>query len=513
MAVDPRTSRRRGAAGRAACLTAVGLVALAGCGTVAMLTRPEGDGGWPAAERDQRLAELAHRAGVDLDPAPEPSHVTPADAAAASAVETGPAGPLRRPLVLSLSEALARVGDGNRRLAEARAQLAIARQRVFEARGRLFPATRGSGRYTWNNSEQQNAVQIPGAPVQAITIRDRDLGTVSGIVTVPIDLSGEIRHVLAAAQAGYRGEAARLWATTLEQDLVVIDAYYTLLEAERLRDVTLQTLTLHRQQLGFADDRFRNGRLTKNEVLVVQVALRNSEQELRRRVLAIDEARFALNQAVGLPIDTPTEVVDVRERPQLPGEAEVLRAAYRGNPVLLALIEEQQQLDATAASLARSRLPRFSGGGNVDDSNSEIFAPTLVGGGFIGFEWDLGTDTRREAQIAQARAAADENRVRTERELREIEQAVRSTYRAAEERLAALDTSEIAVQQAEENLRIRQQQFDVGRATSDDVLDAEALLAGERATFASARYQAQTRRAELQRLMGQPLEALLAEGR
>ncbi len=67
------------------------------------------------------------------------------------------------------------------------------------------------------------------------------------------------------------------------------------------------------------------------------------------------------------------------------------------------------------------------------------------------------------------------------------------------------------MQQAEENLRIRQQQFEVGRATSDDVLDANALLALERASVATALYQAHTRRAELQRLMGRPLDVLATE--
>lgn len=529
----------------AACAAAGGLaVALAGCVTPAMLTRAEGDGGWTQAARDEYLARTARRAGVDLDLAAAPAgedasraaadidahrlgvadadaEAVGADAARAGIDRRGPADPdatdragarSGRPLVLTLADALARGATDNRRLAEARAQLAIARQQVWEARGRLFPATTGSGRYTWNTSAQTNAIQIPGAPVQSITIRDRDLGTISGVASLPLDVSGEIRHALAAAQAGYRGEAARLWATTLEQDLVVIGAYYNLLEAERLREVTLQTIGLHRQQLAFSEDRFRSGRLTKNEVLVVQVASRNAEQELRRRDLAIDEARFALNQAVGLPIAAPTEVADVSARPVLPAEADALRIAYRENPVLLALLEEQQRLDATATSLARGRLPRLSGGGTVDKSNSEIVEPTLIGAGFVGFEWDLGTDTRREARIAEAHVAADQNRIRTERELRELEQAVRSTIRAAAERLAALDTSALAVEQAEENLRIRQQQFDVGRATSDDVLDAEALLAGERATLASARYQAHTRRAELLRLMGRPLD-VAAEGR
>ena len=67
--------------------------------------------------------------------------------------------------------------------------------------------------------------------------------------------------------------------------------------------------------------------------------------------------------------------------------------------------------------------------------------------------------------------------------------------------------------QAEENLRIREQQFAVGRATSEDVLDAEALLARQRATRANALYQAHVRRAELEQLTGRPLDQLYTDAR
>ena len=87
---------------------------------------------------------------------------------------------------------------------------------------------------------------------------------------------------------------------------------------------------------------------------------------------------------------------------------------------------------------------------------------------------------------------------------------MRGVQQAAQERLAAYETAQVALGQAEENLRIRQQQFDVGRATSEDVLDAQALLEEQRATLATALYQAHTRRAELQQLMGRPLDELAA---
>jgi len=213
-----------------------------------------------------------------------------------------------------------------------------------------------------------------------------------------------------------------------------------------------------------------------------------------------------LNQLVGRPIDAPTRVAEVGGRPTVPDVAVALRDAYRANPVLHVLVEEQQRLEDTTAALGRGRLPRFQGGGTIDYSTQDIVKPRDVGGAFVGFTWDL-ANGRREADIAQARIAAEQNLVRIERALREVEAAVRSLHGAAEERLAALTTAETAVRQAEENLRIREQQFDVGRATSENVLDAEALLAQQRAVLASARYQAYMRRAELEQMIGRPLES------
>jgi outer membrane protein TolC len=500
---DAGTGAVRAERGVAAVVAACLLSGATSCGPAKMLTRPEGDGGWSPERRAQELDIRANAAAVALEPAPVVARdATPGEAGTS----------------LTLAAALQQAAGGNRRLAEARQQLAIARARVAEARGRLLPATIATGRYGFATDALTASVDLPPGVLPpgvspSVKIRDQNLGTLNATTTLPLDLSGELWWALASAQAGYRGEAARLWATTLEQDVVVIGAYYTLLEAEKLRDVTTQTIALQREQLSHASERFDAGRLTKNELLVVQVGLQDAEQELRRRALAIDEARWALNDALGLPVDNPTRIADVPERPQLPIVTEALRTAYRDNPVLRSLVEEQQRLEASATSISRSRLPRFSGGGSVDASTTEVTEPQTYGTGFVGFNWDLDTDTRTRARLAEARAAVDQNRIRVERELRELERAVRASWGAAAERLAALTTAESAVGQAEENLRIRRQQFDVGRATSDDVLDAQRLLSLQRAVLATARYQAQTRRAELQALMGQPVTDLLADGR
>lgn len=461
---------------------------LAGCASVAEF-RPRGDGGWSAERRTEELGRLARRAGVDFG----------------ASLESTP--PL--PQALDLATALAMAAKGNRRIAISERELEGVEQQVHDVRGRLLPATVGSGRYTWYTDAQRNRVQLPVALTGAAAgggtsfkIRDSDVGTLNGTMTLPLDVSGELRHALAAAEAGYRGAEARLWATTLDQQLTVVRAYFDLLEAERLRGVTEKNVVVDREQLKNAEAKFQSGRLTKNQLLVVQVALQTAEQELDRRALAISQARFALNQAIGADVNAPTEPADVTERPVVPSVEEALRVAYAENPLLHERLEEQQRLEETARSLARSRFPRLAAGAAIDYSNSQLLEPRDLGSGFVGFNWDLDTSGQREAEIAEARIAVERNRLEVERQLRELEAVVRSTHQAAAERLTALATAENAVGQAEENLRIRREQFDVGRASSEDVLDAQALLSTERATQASALYQAHVRMAELRSLMG-----------
>jgi len=196
----------------------------------------------------------------------------------------------------------------------------------------------------------------------------------------------------------------------------------------------------------------------------------------------------------------------------VPAEDDALRTAWDRNPLIVSRMEEQQRLEESLVSLQRSRLPRFAGGGAFDWTSSDIIQPQDVGSGFIGLTWDLGTDWRRESDISAARAASERNRIALEREMRALEANVRLARQAVEERLSALAAARAAVAQAEENLRIREQQFDVGRATSDDVLTAVSLLARERATSATALYQAHARAAELQQLMGLPVDSASSPG-
>lgn len=470
------------------------LVCLTGCGVGRGLWQPEGNGGW-SPERRREEIRRAVESGVPV----------PSGAVEAAAVDA--------PEVLDLDTLLQRVRAHNLRIAEGRHQVAGAAARVGDVRGRLLPALSGSGRYTWYSDPQSTSVNFPPQLLQQlqiasppeVRIREAEFGVFNGTLALPIDLSGELFHALRAAQAGYRGEQARQWALALDQETAAMRLYFHVLEAQRLVEVSYQTLVQLRQQLAQTQSKLDNGRVTRNELLVVQVALRNAEQQRLQRVLALDQSRWQLNQLIGRPVDAPTSLAEVHARPRLAPVDELIGRMHEHNPVALSFVEEQQRLEETVTALERSRLPRFTGGGAVDYTTVDLIQPQRIESGFVGMSWDLGTDLRRESQIAEARAAAERNRLALRRLMQELETTLRATHGAAAERLAALETAAAAVAQAEENLRLRQQQFEAGRIESDKVLEAESLLDGQRAAAVNALYQACSRRAELQQIIGLPL--------
>lgn len=508
---------RAGSGTPGACARALVLLACAGCSSAwRTLSRPEGDGGWDPQRRAETIENVGRSAGVAIDgrspaarergPGDRPLGAEPPESRAIPADAHD-----RSPAALDLPTALGMAARGNRRIAEADKQVEAAAARVMDVLGRLLPGTAAATRASWYTDPQRTDVDLPsgllppGTAIPVVTVRAAQNTVVNGTVLAPLDLSGEFWHALRAAQAGYRGEQARAWATTLEQQLAVVRAYYQLLEAIRLKQVAEQTVEVYGTQFAIADDRYRNGRLTKNDLLTFDVARKNAEQEVLRRDLLIERARWDLNEAIGADVDRAVDPVDERGEPRLPAVDESLRLAWLHNPVLVSLVEEQQRLQETVTSLERSRLPRLNAGGAIDWQSQQILIPQAIGSGFVGFSWDVGTDLRRESQISAARIEADRNRIALERQMRELESAVRTAHLAAIERLEAYRTARSAVAQAEENLRIRRQQFDAGRAQSDDVLIAENLLSQQRATLATALYQAHVRRAELQRLIGLPI--------
>ena len=326
-----------------------------------------------ASGRRRRLGRgaQARRDGLSAERSAEPGDVARrqrnggrgrrAGAAAASKAGRDDAHPLDLPSALALA------ARGNRRIAEAQQQLEASAERRRRARP-LLPSTTAQSRYTWYSSAQTTNVELPsgllppGVAKPEVKVRDQQAGTVNANIYFPLDFTGELKHTLEAAQAGYRGERARVWATTLDEQLAVVQGYFQLLETRRLRTVTEQTIAVYRTQVGIAQARYdrsvsperppdRAGRAADGRAGACSRATSRSSR--RAGVQPGDRRR---GERAGATRRRHHAARD-------PDRRDALAQTYEHNPILLSLLEEQQRLENTAIALERSRLPRFGAGG------------------------------------------------------------------------------------------------------------------------------------------------------
>ena len=229
-----------------------------------------------------------------------------------------------------------------------------------------------------------------------------------------------------------------------------------------------------------------------------------------QRELAIDRARWALNQAHRRCRSTRRpSVVDVRDAPDAAaGERRRCARPIASNPVA----GRAGRGAAAARGDARPRSRAAACRASRAAARSTTRAPTIVepqaiGSGFVGFSWDLGTDTRREAQIAEARIAADRNRIA--HRARAARARAGGARHAPRRRGAARRARHRA---RPPSARPRRTCASASSSSTPAARPARTCSTPRRCSPRSAPrsrralYQAHTRRAELQQLMGLPLD-------
>ena len=117
--------------------------------------------------------------------------------------------------------------------------------------------------------------------------------------------------------------------------------------------------------------------------------------------------------------------------------------------------------------------------------------------------WDYGVNA---AKIRQAKA----NVVKAEESYRQISDqvnlAVRTSYLSMREAEKRIKTTEVAVEQAEEDYRIAQLRYQAGVGTNTDVLDASVALTTAKNNYIHALYDYNTSWALLEQSMGVPTD-------
>jgi outer membrane protein TolC len=375
-------------------------------------------------------------------------------------------------------------------------------------RGGMLPRLHVDANFQQWNSPFAISFSFPGVVAPPFTVRDAFTWTASVSVIQPLTQLWWIYDQYKVQDLGVDVAGIKRQVTRREIAFQVTQAYYRLLEADRLSQVAQSSVTQLEAQRKEAQSLFDNGVIGKNDLLRAGLALANAQQRSIQSRGNVVLARGQLDVLLGQREGAQLEPVPFTGDPPPVGEPSEESAVGHAAVQRLELRELDrgiEQADHGVSFAYKKLLPQVNAVGNYTHFAGSPFQQ--VDGAYVGLfaswdVWDWGTTT---GAISSANAKLDEARVARKKIEDQVRLEARQAFVNAETAREGLDVAKTAVSQAEENFRIVTKKFEAAAATSFDVVDAESLLTQARGQVETALYDYLIARAALARATGAAL--------
>jgi len=314
---------------------------------------------------------------------------------------------------------------------------------------------------------------------------------------------------LKASRTEVRAERATVEERRFDAILAAKTAFFNAVAARERVDVEAARVERQVEQLEFTRMLLLQGRATRSDTLRARVDLNDARLALLEAQNDTRSAEFALAEAMGVeervaPAPEATLRVDTLRW----NRDELMRIAVGRSP---SVISAERRVDAANASVASSRstfFPSLSVNGGWDWRNSDF--PPANRSWSIAFSGNLPVfnGLQRESGVFRAQAQVDLSQAQRRSAELSVRTEVQDAYNQIETARAGLSLAEESVEAAREDLRVTQQRFREGVATSLDLRSAQIELSSAEVDVIRRRFDHEVGIAQLERLLGMSLAEL-----
>jgi len=432
----------------------------------------------------------------------------------AAAVEKEPAVRMMT-LAECIQEALAR----NPGLSAETARTSAADYAAEVARAGRFPRIDLSSDYSYSDRPQR----LMQPSYQGELLRyENDIAQAVAEVRVPLFSGGRLVARQRAAELAAAASRFNLFGSRQDLILNVTAAYLAATEQQAIIDAidgSLKALIEKQKVAGTMKD---VGRIAPLDLLKVDVRVAAVEQ--RRSKSGRDRDLISLHLAVLLGRDLGESLPSVAGLPALPqpetsGMDQMVSEAAARRPELNALLQEIARRQAELTQVSAERWPSLEAFGRwtarsavfPTDTTISSFQDFFLGG--LTLKVPLWTSGELGARRRQAQALLKEARERRRAGLLQVAEQVRREVAAQAEAVDREHVAGKAAEQAREAFGIEQANYDLGRASVNDVLDAQAALLEAEMALAQARHDVALATISLVWASGRDLEQWLLPGK
>ncbi|RPI25430.1 MAG: TolC family protein [Acidobacteria bacterium] len=418
---------------------------------------------------------------------------------------------------LTVDQAIVLALERNPQVLASRARTDILAGQIKEVKSQAYPSiSMHTSALRWRDPGILNSSSFDKLPAEFKDFLDAPAANLFGYeVTVaqPLYTAGKVGTALQLAKLEREGVGIDVTRTEQEIKIQVVRAFYNLLLAEKQLEIVQDTVTQRERHLAMAKTRHEAGVATQVDVLRSEVSLSNAQPDLLRAQNGIRYARSVLNHLLARRTDFPTKAAGNLSfrKVETPPLEQVVDAAFSGRPELQRLrLNEKEAEETKKLARAESRMRADLNGaygfsaremGNLVDPNFTRWSIT------VNLNVPLFDGGRRDGLIEQA--IANERIVRLTRSETEDNVHLQAQTAVDEIRRAdqTVDAAQASVKEAERVLKLMEENYRYGAATTLDVQDAETAASLARMNLFQSLFDHTVARAQLRYVMGlDPLE-------
>jgi outer membrane protein len=400
---------------------------------------------------------------------------------------------------LDLQEALRLAWKANPDLQISRLQALIAGEQVVRARSGLLPQVKSQVSQTINDDplKFKLGVGLPGMSGGGFAQTNRNYwSSQTSVNQLLFDFWGTPSKYLAAI----KGHQASLLDTTQTRDnvfLTVAQGYFKTLRAKKMVEVAKQNVVDLTEHLRIAKDQHQFGIVTYNDVLQAQVSLADARQNLIVAETDYIDIRSTLNKVLMIPVTAPTVLKDENVVLKPWGLEDATEVAVKRRSDLKASEERIQQQQKVVAETRAQYFPQFGvQGGHFYQVNNSLLHDNQW---FVifGMNWNIFSGLDTKAAVSQAKLKVAQLQEQNKDMNEQVRLDVQTAYLKIKETVDRIKTTETAVTQGEENLRLNEERYKESVGTATDVIDADTLLTRTRVNYWTAVYDHQMAKSQM----------------
>lgn len=314
---------------------------------------------------------------------------------------------------------------------------------------------------------------------------------------------GALKNQVRAAELGKKMTEQERRAVELELIYRVARSYHGVTLAGQALDVAREALKSAEADEKRAETLRSAGVATDADVLSIRVHVSAMREQVIRREADLKVAKAALNEALGLPLDTEQKLsTPLAAAPAAPG-AEAETQAVSQRPELEQLRLARRSSEAQSMSAKAGYWPQIGLHGAFEADRQQFVNKGGANWMFMAsLKWNLFDGSRTKSSVAEAShmaaaAAAAEKQYANGVRL-EVRKAS-ADFDAASERI---QVTEAGVAQAEESLRILRNRYSSGMATVTDLLRAQTAVLDTKTRRLAAVYDQRLAAIALEKAVG-----------